>query len=206
MTTQAQKVDETHESTSVTQSRLGKRPVPLPKGVDFKLTGRKATVKGPKGELSRDLPEGIKVTVVDNEIVIEPAAGAGRIGRQYQGLTRALLSSMVKGTSEGYAISLDLVGVGYRAEVKGQDVTLALGLSHQVNYTMPKSVSARVETIDEGGIKRPRLHLASFDKEALGQTAARIRSFRKPEPYKGKGVRYTGEKLREKAGKAGGKK
>ena len=85
-------------------------------------------------------------------------------------------------------------------------VTLALGLSHQVNYTMPKSVSARVETIDEGGIKRPRLHLASFDKEALGQTAARIRSFRKPEPYKGKGVRYTGEKLREKAGKAGGKK
>lgn len=206
MTTQAQKVDETHESTSVTQSRLGKRPVPLPKGVDFKLTGRKATVKGPKGELSRELPEGIKVTVVDNEIVIEPAAGAGRIGRQYQGLTRALLSSMVKGTSEGYAISLDLVGVGYRAEVKGQDVTLALGLSHQVNYTMPKSVSARVETIDEGGIKRPRLHLASFDKEALGQTAARIRSFRKPEPYKGKGVRYTGEKLREKAGKAGGKK
>jgi large subunit ribosomal protein L6 len=206
MTTQAQKVDETHESTSVTQSRLGKRPVPLPKGVDFKLAGRKATVKGPKGELSRDLPEGIKVSVVDNEIVIEPAAGAGRVGRQYQGLTRALLSSMVKGASEGYAISLDLVGVGYRAEIKGQDVTLALGLSHQVNYTMPKSVSARVEIIDEGGIKRPRLHLASFDKEALGQTAARIRSFRKPEPYKGKGVRYTGEKLREKAGKAGGKK
>jgi large subunit ribosomal protein L6 len=202
MTTAAQ----TSEETTVTQSRLGKRPVPLPKGVDFKLDGRRATVKGPKGELSRDLPTGIQVKIVDQEIVVEPAAGAGRRGRQFQGLTRALLASMVQGTSVGYAISLDLVGVGYRAEVKGQEVNLALGLSHPVNYTLPKSVSARVETIDEGGIKRPRLHLASHDKEALGQTAARIRSFRKPEPYKGKGVRYTGEKLREKAGKAGGKK
>jgi large subunit ribosomal protein L6 len=163
-------------------------------------------VKGPKGELSRELPAGIKVSVVDQELVIEPAAGAGRVGRQFQGLTRALLQNMVTGAATGYNISLDLVGVGYRCEVKGQDLTLALGLSHQVNYTMPKSVSARVETIDEGGIKRPRLHLASYDKEALGQTAARIRSFRPPEPYKGKGVRYTGEKLREKAGKAGGKK
>jgi large subunit ribosomal protein L6 len=195
-----------NEETTVTQSRLGKRPVVLPKGIDFKLDGRKVTIKGPKGELSREMPEGIKVSKVEQELVVEPAAGAGRHGRQFQGLARALLQSMVTGTSEGYAMSLDLVGVGYRAEVKGQAVTLALGLSHPVNYTLPKSVSARVETIDEGGIKRPRLHLASFDKEALGQTAARIRSFRKPEPYKGKGVRYTGEKLREKAGKAGGKK
>ncbi|MET0388285.1 MAG: 50S ribosomal protein L6 [Polyangiales bacterium] len=204
MTAQAQAV--VNEETAVTQSRLGKRPIPLPKGVDFKLNGRNATVKGPKGELSRDLPTGLKINVVDNEIVVEPEAGAGRRGRQFQGLARALLQSMVTGAAEGYALSLDLVGVGYRAEVKGQGVTLALGLSHPVNYTLPKSVSARVEIIDEGGIKRPRLHLASYDKEALGQTAARIRSFRKPEPYKGKGVRYTGEKLREKAGKAGGKK
>jgi large subunit ribosomal protein L6 len=195
-----------NEATAVTQSRLGKRPVALPKGVDFKLNGRVATIKGPKGELSRELPAGIKVAIEDQELVVTPEAGAGRRGRQFQGLTRALLANMVKGASEGYAMSLDLVGVGYRAEVKGQAVTLALGLSHQVNYELPKSVSARVETIDEGGIKRPRLHLASYDKEALGQTAARIRSFRKPEPYKGKGVRYTGEKLREKAGKAGGKK
>ena len=180
--------------------------MPLPKGVDFKLAGRKATVRAPRASSRAICPRASRSSIVDNEIVIEPAAGAGRVGRQYQGLTRALIQSMVKGTSEGYAMSLDLVGVGYRAEVKGQDVTLALGLSHQVNYSMPKSVSARVETIDEGGIKRPRLHLASFDKEALGQTAARIRSFRPPEPYKGKGVRYTGEKLREKAGKAGGKK
>jgi large subunit ribosomal protein L6 len=207
MTTAAQaQTAEKDEATTLTQSRLGKRPIPLPKGVDFKLNGRLATVKGPKGELSRELPSRIKVSVVDNEIVVEPEIGAGRHGRQFQGLTRALLANMVKGASEGYATSLDLVGVGYRAEVKGQDLTLALGLSHQVFYTMPKSVSARVETIDEGGIKRPRLHLTSYDKEALGQTAARVRSFRKPEPYKGKGVRYTGEKLREKAGKAGGKK
>jgi large subunit ribosomal protein L6 len=201
--TTAQQVD---ESTQLTQSRLGKRPIALPKGVEFKLNGRVATVKGPKGELSRELPAGIKISVAEQQIVIEPEVGAGRQGRQFQGLTRALVANMVKGTSEGYAMSLDLVGVGYRAEVKGQDLTLALGLSHPVNYTMPKSVSARVETIDEGGIKRPRLHLTSYDKEALGQTAARVRSFRKPEPYKGKGVRYTGEKLREKAGKAGGKK
>jgi large subunit ribosomal protein L6 len=194
------------EATTVTQSRVGKRPVPLPKGVDFKLDGRKVTIKGPKGELVREIPAGIKVKVEDQELVIEPEIGAGRRGRQFQGLTRALLASMVNGTSTGYAMSLDLVGVGYRAEVKGQELTLALGLSHQVKHTLPKSVSARVEIIDEGGVKRPRLHLSSHDKEALGQNAARIRSYRKPEPYKGKGVRYTGEKLREKAGKAGGKK
>jgi large subunit ribosomal protein L6 len=194
------------ESSTMTQSRIGKRPIELPKGVDFKLDGRKVTIKGPKGELSRELPTGIQIKTIDGELVIEPEVGAGRRGRQFQGLARALLASMVNGVSTGYAMSLDLVGVGYRAEVKGQEVNLALGLSHPVKYILPKQVSARVETIDEGGVKRPRLHLASHDKEALGQTAARIRSFRKPEPYKGKGVRYTGEKLREKAGKAGGKK
>jgi large subunit ribosomal protein L6 len=196
----------TTEATTMTQSRVGKRPVPLPKGIDIKFEGRKVTVKGPKGELSRELPAGIKVQIIDKELVVEPEVGAGRQGRQYQGLVRALLANMVHGTGVGYAMSLDLVGVGYRAELKGREVHLALGLSHPVKYLLPESVTARVETIDEGGIKRPRLHLASHDKEALGQTAARIRSFRKPEPYKGKGVRYTGEKLREKAGKAGGKK
>jgi large subunit ribosomal protein L6 len=201
MTAQAQT-----EATTVTQSRVGKKPIELPKGVDVKFDGRKVTVKGPKGELSRELPEGIKVTIEAGEIIVEPAPGAGKRGRQFQGLTRALLASMVKGVATGYAMSLDLVGVGYRAEVKGLELTLALGLSHQVKYTMHSTVAARVETIDEGGVKRPRLHLTSHDKEALGQTAARIRSFRPPEPYKGKGVRYTGEKLREKAGKAGGKK
>ena len=178
----------------------------LPKGVDVKIDGRKVTVKGPKGELVREFPAGIKIINKGHELQIEPEAGAGRTGRQFQGLTRALLASMVQGTAVGYAMSLDLVGVGYRAELKGQEITFALGLSHQVKHTLPASVGARVEIIDEGGIKRPRLHLTSHDKEALGQNAARIRSYRKPEPYKGKGVRYTGEKLREKAGKTGAKK
>ena len=143
---------------------------------------------------------------VEGEQLVLSRKDDTKTSRELHGLYRALLQNAVTGVTTGFTKSLDLVGVGYRAEVKGQDITLALGLSHQVHYVMPKSVSARVETIDEGGIKRPRLHLTSYDKEALGQTAARIRSFRKPEPYKGKGVRYTGEKLREKAGKAGGKK
>jgi large subunit ribosomal protein L6 len=194
------------EALQVSQSRLGKQPVVVPKGVEIKFNGRHVTVKGPKGELAREMPEGIKIELKGQELVIAPAPGAGRQGRQYQGLTRALLASMVTGTSTGFAMSLDLVGVGYRAELKGQELHLALGLSHQVRHALHKSVSVRIETIDEGGIKRPRVHLTSHDKEALGQTAARIRSYRPPEPYKGKGVRYTGEKLREKAGKTGAKK
>ena len=112
---------------------------------------------------------------------------------------------MVKGVSAGYAMSLDLHGVGYRAELKGRELTLSLGLSHQVKFNLPEGINAKVEILDEGGTKRPRLHLDSANNELLGQTAARIRSFRPPEPYKGKGVRYTGEKIRMKAGKAGAK-
>jgi len=112
---------------------------------------------------------------------------------------------MVEGVTKGYTLSLDLVGVGYRAELKGQQLTLALGLSHPVVMQLPAGIKARVETIDEGGTKKPRLHLESHDKELLGQIAAKIRSFRPPEPYKGKGVRYTDEKIRMKAGKAAAK-
>ena len=190
----------------VMQSRIGKRPLPVPDGVEVKLDGRKVSIKGPKGSLQREMPPSVTITFADKVITVLPEAGSGRRGKQFQGLARALLGSMVEGASKGFNLSLDLVGVGYRAEVKGKELNLSLGLSHQVHYTLPDSVSARVETIDEGGIKRPRLHLSSHDKEALGQTAARIRSYRPPEPYKGKGVRYTGEHIREKAGKAGGKK
>jgi large subunit ribosomal protein L6 len=199
MTTAAQ------PQTEAAQSRVGKRPVAIPAGVDVKLEGRKVTVKGPKGTLARELPESIKIEVKDKQIIVLPASDT-REGKQFQGLTRALLASMVEGAEKGFAISLDLIGVGYRAEVKGQQVNLALGLSHPVHYKLPENVSARVEIIDEAGIKKPRLHLTCPDKMVLGQTAARIRSFRPPEPYKGKGVRYTGEKVREKAGKAGGGK
>ena len=190
---------------TVAQSRVGKVPLPLPAGVEVKVDGRKVSVKGPKGQLERVFPENVSIQLKDKVITVSLREDT-REAKQAQGLTRALLGGMVEGAAKGFAISLDLVGVGYRAEVKGQQLNLALGLSHPVNYQLPKEVSARVEIIDEGGIKKPRLHLASHDKAILGQTAARIRSFRPPEPYKGKGVRYTGEKVRQKAGKSGGKK
>jgi large subunit ribosomal protein L6 len=192
--------------TSVMQSRVGKRPLVLPAGVEVKVDGRKVSVKGPKGTLQREIPAEVRVEIKDRTVHVMPTADAGRQGKQFQGLVRALLGGMVEGTSKGFAIALDLIGVGYRAEVKGQQLQLALGLSHQVQFKLPDSVQARVEIIDEAGIKKPRLHLTSYDKMMLGQTAARIRSFRPPEPYKGKGVRYLGERVREKAGKAGGGK
>jgi large subunit ribosomal protein L6 len=189
-----------------TQSRVGKRPLAIPSGVEVKLNGRTISIKGPKGAMSRELPEDVILEIKDKVLVVKPNDAAGRRGKQFQGLARALLGSMIEGAAKGFAISLDLIGVGYRCEIKGQQLNLALGLSHPVQYKLPDSVQARVEIIDEAGIKKPRLHLTSYDKMVLGQTAARIRSFRPPEPYKGKGVRYTGEKIREKAGKAGGGK
>ena len=186
-------------------SRIGKKPIAIPKGVTVKVAEGAVEVQGPKGKMRQIFPQGINFELADGHLTAKPASDDPELGK-YHGLARSLVANAVFGVTDGYKRELDIVGVGYRAEVKGQALNLALGLSHPVNYTLPKSVSARVETIDEGGIKRPRLHLASYDKEALGQTAARIRSFRPPEPYKGKGVRYTGEKLREKAGKAGGKK
>jgi large subunit ribosomal protein L6 len=185
------------------QSRVGKRPIAMPKGVEFSFEAEKVKVKGPKGALERKLPPYVNVKKDGENIVVGITSNATGEGPKFQGLTRALVANMVQGVSAGYAIALDLYGVGYRAELKGKDFTLSLGLSHQVKFTLPPSINARVETIDEGGLKRPRIHLDSCDKELLGQTAARIRSFRPPEPYKGKGVRYMGEKIRTKAGKAG---
>jgi large subunit ribosomal protein L6 len=192
--------------TESLQSRIGKRPLPLPAGVEIKVDGRKVSIKGPKGTLEREMPAEVKIEIRDKVVHVLPVDGTGRRGKQFQGLARALLGGMVEGTSKGFALSLDLIGVGYRAEVKGQQLNLALGLSHPVAFKLPDSVQGRVEIIDEAGIKKPRLHLTSYDKMMLGQTAARIRSFRPPEPYKGKGVRYTGESVRQKAGKAGGGK
>ncbi len=186
----------------ISESRIGKRMVLIPDGVELRLDGRTLSVKGPKGASTIVVPAGVTVHMDGKNVRITPSTGAGRPGKRDQGLVRALLVSQLNGAAKGYAISMDLVGVGYRAEVKGQDLHLALGLSHPVKVALPASVKAQVETIDEGGTKRPRLLLSSFDKQLLGQTAARIRSLRPPEPYKGKGIRFTGEKLREKAGKA----
>jgi large subunit ribosomal protein L6 len=187
------------------QSRIGKRPIPLPAGVTATVKGTTVGVKGPKGQSERKFSDTMKIEQQGSTLHITPLPVAGEDGPRLQGLTWALLRNMVEGVTKGYALSLDLIGVGYRADLKGQVLTLALGLSHPVVVTLPAGIKARVETIDEGGTKKPRLHLESHDKELLGQTAAKIRSYRPPEPYKGKGVRYTDEKVRQKAGKAGGK-
>ncbi len=186
-------------------SRIGKQPIPVPDKVQVAIQGSQITIKGPRGELVRHLPPELEVRTEDGKLHVAPKKGSGKRGRQFQGLSRALLRNAVQGVSEGFKISLDLYGVGYRAELKGQSLTLALGLSHPVHFDLPQGVAAKVETIDEAGTKRPRLHLESNDRELLGATASRIRSFRPPEPYKGKGVRYTGERIVMKAGKAGAK-
>ena len=185
------------------QSRNGKKPVEVAKGVQISISGRDVTVKGPKGELTYSLRPEVVVAQGDGALTVSPAEGTGKAGLQYQGLTRALLRNMVEGVANGYKRSLDFRGVGYRAEFKNHQLKMTVGLSHQPILDIPKVVGIRVETIDEAGTKFPRVHLESPDKEIIGRVAARIRQMRPPEPYNGKGVRYTGERIREKAGKAG---
>lgn len=185
------------------QSRNGKKPVALADGVQLSVNGQEVTVKGPKGELKRTFRSEIRVEQKDGEVIIVPAEGSGKIGTQYQGLSRTLIGNMIQGVSEGYKKSLDFRGVGYRAEFKNGQLKMTVGLSHQPLLGIPQQVSVKVETIDEAGTKFPRVHLESVDKQLVGQVAARIRAVRPPEPYNGKGVRYTGERVREKAGKAG---
>ncbi len=188
------------QATEQKQSRLGKIPVPVPKGVTVTLTEGKAAVKGPKGSLALDLPESVSVKQEGDNLIVSSNA-AGKDAPRLQGLGRALLNNIVVGCAEGYNRSLELHGVGYRAELKGQVLHLSLGLSHPVAYTLPPGVSADVPKEAKGTI----VHLSSSDKAVLGQAAATIRSFRPPEPYGGKGVRYRGEQVRRKAGKAGKK-
>jgi large subunit ribosomal protein L6 len=185
------------------QSRNGKKPVVIAKGVQVSIKGQDITAKGPKGELTRSLRPEVVVTQGEGVLTVRPAEGAGKAGLQYQGLTRAIVRNMVEGVATGYKRSLDFRGVGYRAEFKNHQLKMTVGLSHQPVLDIPKVVGVKVETIDEAGTKFPRVHLDSPDKEVIGRVAARIRQMRPPEPYNGKGVRYTGERIREKAGKAG---
>jgi large subunit ribosomal protein L6 len=185
------------------QSRVGKRPVTIPAGVKVTITGSEVKAKGPMGETSLTLRPEVTVKQKGSEILVGPAPGSAKNDIRYQGLGRSLIHNMLEGVSTGFKKSLDFRGVGYRAEAKDGVLTCTVGLSHQVKLQIPSVVKVKIETIDAAGIKYPRVHLESFDKQLVGQFAARIRSARPPEPYKGKGVRYTGERIREKAGKAG---
>ncbi len=178
-------------------SRIGKRIIALPKGVEVKTADGKIQVKGPKGQLVRLQPPKSIVTVDGTGVHVAPAPDAAREASRMQGLTRALINNMVVGVTKGWSKTLDLVGVGYRADVQGQKLILNVGYSHPVEFPLPKGISAKVEE------KQTRIILEGTDNELLGETAAIVRRFRPPEPYKGKGIRYRGERVRQKAGKAG---
>jgi large subunit ribosomal protein L6 len=179
-------------------SRIGKRLIDVPKGVTITVKGRDISVKGPKGELVRPLAPSTDIKVDAGKIHVSSNA-PGRDGSRLQGLMRALLAGMVKGVADGYERVLELKGTGYRVEAKGTTLNFALGYSHPINYPLPKGITATIPADSKGTV----LVLNGPDKELIGQTAAKIRGFRPPEPYGGKGVRYRGERVREKAGKAG---
>lgn len=195
MTNHAQ--TQARDRDSIRQSRTGKRAIALPKGVSASLKERNIEIKGPKATLARVLPDNVDVKVEGGKISVMPTI-PGRDGARFQGLARALLAGMVTGVADGYTKTLQLVGTGYRAELKGQVLNLSLGFSHPIAFPLPKGIKCEIPGDSKGTI----VILTGSDKEVMGQTAAKIRSFRPPEPYGGKGVRYQGEKVREKAGKA----
>ena len=176
-------------------SRIGKQPIPIPSGVEVKLDGRNVAVKGPKGSLERTFPEEVGFAVEDGLVRVERPADDRR-SRAMHGLSRALLANMVTGVSEGYTRELQLVGVGYRASLKGNALELLVGYSHPVAIEPPDGVSFEVP-------EPTKVIVSGIDKERVGQASADIRKVRPPEPYKGKGIRYVDEYVRRKAGKAG---
>ncbi|MBR0111432.1 MAG: 50S ribosomal protein L6 [Bacteroidales bacterium] len=180
-------------------SRIGKLPVNLPSGVKVELLdGNVLKVKGPKGELCQKVDPDIQVSLEDNEIKFTRPTDLPR-HRSMHGLYRALVHNMVVGVSEGFEIRQELVGVGYRVEAQGQLLLFSLGYSHEIQLMLPPEVTAETPQVRKG--ENPLLILRSCDKQLLGQVAAKIRSFRRPEPYKGKGIKFVGEQLRRKAGK-----
>jgi large subunit ribosomal protein L6 len=176
-------------------SRIGRLPIPVPSGVDVAIDGRRVTVTGPKGTLTRDLPPVIGVAREGDQVVVTRPT-EDKLHKSLHGLTRTLVSNMVIGVTTGYRKGLEIHGVGYRAQKIGEKLQLALGYSHPVEIEPPNGISFELEN-------PTRLAVVGIDKELVGQVAAKIRASRKPEPYKGKGVRYAGEQVRRKAGKAG---
>jgi len=183
-------------------SRIGKLPIEIPAGVEVNIKGNIVEVKGAKGQLSQEIASsGISAKIEDGQVLVSRATEQKR-HKAMHGLYRQLIANMIEGVSKGYKVELELHGVGYRASNKGQLLELALGYSHPVMFYLPNEVSVTTET--KKGTP-PLVTLESFDKHLIGQVAAKIRSFRKPEPYKGKGVRFKGEQIRRKAGKTAAK-
>ncbi|MFK7951030.1 MAG: 50S ribosomal protein L6 [Saprospiraceae bacterium] len=183
-------------------SRIGKLPISLAKGVEIKVSkGNLVTVKGPKGELTQQVDKDINVKIEEGIINVTRATNQKR-HRELHGLYRSLINNMIQGVTNQFTKELELVGVGYRASNRGQILEMQLGFSHPVVMYIPDEVKIETETVKG---KSPLIKLSSIDNQLLGQVAAKIRSFRKPEPYKGKGIRFKGEEIRRKAGKAGGK-
>lgn len=183
-------------------SRIGKAPIEIPAGVTVKIDGHNITVKGPKGELSRQINPELEVRQEDNHIIVTRPTD-DRQHRAQHGLYRALIHNMVVGVSTGYRKEMELVGVGYRATSNGQVLELALGFSHAIFIKLPPEVKVEAKTERN---KNPLIILESDDKQLLGQVCAKIRSLRKPEPYKGKGIKFVGEIIRRKSGKSAGAK
>jgi large subunit ribosomal protein L6 len=177
-------------------SRIGKQPIPVPAGVKIKLDKKLLTVTGGQGSLSRELPPRVNLEMDDKEIRVIPQDDS-RLSRSYWGLTRTLVANMVTGVSQGFTRVLEIVGTGYKVEARGETLVFSLGYSNPVEFSLPQGIKA--EVLDKG----TRFELKGIDKEKLGQLAANIRALRPPDVYKGKGVRYAGEKLRRKMGKTG---
>jgi large subunit ribosomal protein L6 len=176
-------------------SRIGRKPVPIPKGVGVEVDGGVVKVKGPKGTISKQMPKGIQVTIEDDKVTLSRASDLG-FDRALHGTARVLVSNMIKGVTEGFSKQLEIEGIGYKAQVQGTKLTLNLSMSHPVIFEAPEGITIEVPD--------PRkITVSGADRETVGQIAANIRGVFPPEPYKGKGIRYVGEYVRRKAGKAG---
>ena len=178
-------------------SRVGKKPIPVPEQVTVTIQDGEVLVQGPKGSLNRSIPAELEVSIQGDQMMVKILSESNQIQAQF-GLIRSLLANMVKGVSEGFERILDIQGVGYRAELQGEQLVMNLGYSHPVIYPLPQGVSAQVE-------KQTRIVIRGIDRDLLGLTASQIRKFRPPEPYKGKGIRYAEETVRRKVGKTGAK-
>ncbi|MGO9015918.1 MAG: 50S ribosomal protein L6 [Dissulfurispiraceae bacterium] len=179
-------------------SRIGKKPITIPQGINVEVNQDVIKVKGKKGELNYTFPEGIKISVADGKIIIERSSDS-KSHRSLHGLARSLVSNMVNGVSQGYTRVLEITGIGYRSQVKGTKLAFTLGYSHPIEYQLPEGIKAAVDE------KQTTITLTGMDKQLLGQVAANVRELRLPDAYKGKGVRYQGERIKLKAGKTGKK-